>query len=358
MRTRPYLSGIVACIILTISPAIAQAPDKAVGVIVSTAKHSPFVDRVEALGTLRANETVNLAVKVTETVRAIHFEDGQRVEAGDVLVEMTNAQETADLNAAMSTAQEARQQYERVQALAKQGNAPKALLDQRRREYETARAVQNGVQSRMKDRVLVAPFDGVLGLRNISVGALVEPGTFITTIDDDTVMKLDFSVPSTFLGVLRSGMRIEAKAAGLEGKTFEGNVSAIDSQIDPVTRSIKVRALLQNDERLLKPGLLMSVEILKNPRNALVVPEEALVPEADKTYVYTVIRNDDALRAVKKQVTIGSRRPGEVEILSGIEAGERVVTHGAMKLRADAPVTIRAEDNGEQSMQQMLEPQE
>lgn len=347
---------LLSCGLATVAQA--QAPAQPVGVIVAPVKREPFTDRVEALGTLRANETVNLAVKVTETVRAVHFEDGQRVQKGDVLVEMTNAQETADLNAAMAAAQEARQQFNRASTLAKQGNAPKSLLDQRRREYETARAVQEGIQSRMQDRLLIAPFDGVLGLRNISVGALVSPGTFITTIDDDRVMKLDFSVPSTFIEVLKPGLQIEARAAGMNDHVFKGTVSAVDSQIDAVTRSIKVRALIDNDERLLKPGLLMSVELLKHPRDTLVIPEEALVPEAERTYVFLPQPKDDGLVAERRQITIGSRRPGDVEVVEGLTEGESVITHGAMKLRVGAPVTIRAEDDGTADMQEILKPQD
>ncbi len=340
MRIRFF---VFLCALGMLSAFTAQAQEAPQPTLVraATAERKPFVDRAEALGTLQAKEGVELSVNVTETVTAVHFEDNQRVDEGYVLVEMTNAEENAQLSEARATVSEARKQYKRAQRLVKQQAASQALLDQRRREYETAKAQLEGVSSRMEDRVVMAPFAGVVGLRNISVGALVQPGDLITTIDDDSVMKLDFTVPSTYLNALEVGMQIQAKARGLDGRLFEGKVTAINSRIDPVTRSIKVRARLPNPGRLLKPGLLMTVELLKNPRQALVIPESALMPRGTKNFVYVVDESKDPLSTVKREVEIGARRPGEVEMLSGLEAGERVVTHGTIKVQPGQPITIQ-----------------
>lgn len=324
-------------------------------VIVTRAAVEPFADSVEALGTLRANESVTLTATVTETVTAVNFEDGQRVEKGDILVEMTSGQEKAELDAEQATAEEARRQVERLAPLVKSGAASQSVLDQRQREYETAKARLEAVQSRISDRVITAPFSGRVGLRNISVGAVLQPGTRITTLDDDSVMKLDFAVPSIFLSVLRPGLEIVAAARAFEGQEFKGEIASIDSQIDPVTRSVIVRAIIPNEERLLKPGLLMSVEIMKDPRQAIIIPEEAVVPEARRNFVYVIEGAGDDGVARKREVTLGARRPGEVEVLEGLTAGEVVITHGTMNVTDGAPVKITAIETGNEPLQELLD---
>lgn len=325
-----------------------------VPVVVKEVRMDRFVDRVEALGTLRASETVDLTSTITDTVTAIHFEDGQRVDAGYVLAEMTNEEEHARLEEERSTLKETQQQYERIKPLVKRGAASKSLLDQRRREYETAQARFRGIQSRLKDRLIVAPFSGVTGLRNISVGALIAPGDLITTLDDDSVMKLDFTVPAIHLATLAKGLPVVARATSYGDQIFSGQVSGIDSRIDPTTRSIVVRALLPNPDRLLKPGLLMRVELLKNRRNVLVIPEEALIPTGQINHVLVVDQAAIPPIATRREVTIGARRPGEVEIVRGLVPGEFVVIHGTLRARPGQEVKVIAVDTGDESLQQLL----
>jgi membrane fusion protein (multidrug efflux system) len=309
-------------------------------------------DRVEALGTLKANESVTVTANVTETVSAIHFEDGQRVEEGQILVEMTNAEEHALLEEALARVSEAERQYDRVAALVSQRSASESLLDERRRDLDTARAVLVAIESRLADRLVKAPFDGVLGLRNISPGALVEPGDMIATLDDDGTMKLDFAVPAVFLPHLQPGLAIVARARAFGDRRFEGEIRSVDSRVDPVTRSIRVRALIPNPDRTLKPGLLMQVELLRNPRDALVVPESALLHQGRDHYVMRIAEGDVAER---RQVRIGARRPGEVEIVDGLAAGDLVITHGNDKVRPGQPVRVTAVDDGGTPLQELLE---
>lgn len=334
--------------------AIPLSAQQATPVIIKEVKQDRFVDRVEALGTLRANETVELTATVSEILTDIHFEDGQRVKTGDVLVEMTNEEEHALLEEARSTVSEAKKQYERIKPVASRGAASKSLLDQRRREYETAQARLRAVESRLRDRLIIAPFSGVVGLRNISVGALIAPGDIITTLDDDSVMKLDFPVPAIHLATMKPGIPIEARAPAFPGRKFKGTVTSVGSRIDAVTRSITIRALLPNPERLLKPGLLMSVELLKNPREVLVIPEEALIPSGRENLVLVVDRRVTPPVAERRKVAIGSRRPGDVEILSGLQAGEFVVTHGTLRAVPGQAVTITAVDTGNEPLEDLL----
>lgn len=323
-------------------------------VIVSAAASKPFEDKIEALGTLRANESVDLTAAVAETVSALHFDDGQRVRAGQVLVEMTDDEEHALLSEASALASEAERQYRRVQSLARQGTAAKSLMDQRSREWETAQARLSAIESRLSDRLIKAPFAGVVGLRNISVGALVEPGDLITTLDDDAVMKLDLTVPSVYLGDLAPGMSVIANTRAYGKRGFSGEVSSIDSRVDPVTRSFVVRVLLPNPERLLKPGMLMQVTLLRNPRTTLTIPEGALMPLGREHFVLRAIADGDGHKAERVKVTIGSRRPGEVEVLEGLSEGDLVVTHGSMRVRPGQAVKLRALDKGNQPLNQLL----
>ena len=345
---RGLLCGLLCCA----AAANAAAEEKPPTVFVAEVRVEPFVDRIEALGTLKANESVVLTATVAETVRAIHFDDGERVPAGKVLVEMTGAEERALLAEAQATLAEADRQYQRVKSLTEQGTASKSLLDERRREWETARARADAIESRLADRLIKAPFAGVVGLRNLSLGALVAPGDLITTLDDDSVMKLEFAVPSPFLPVLRPGLAVHATARAFGERRFEGEVSAVDSRVDPITRAVLVRALIPNPEQLLKPGLLMQVTLLKNPRQALVIPEAALMPLADRQFVLVV---DAENKVGRREVRIGARRPGEVEVLEGLAAGERVVTDGTVKVRDGQTVTITAIDDGTTPLRELLE---
>lgn len=323
-------------------------------VIVQEVKRDRFVDRVEALGTLRANESVELTATVSETVTSIRFEDGQRVTAGDILAEMTSQEEHAQLEEARSTVSEARKQYNRVRPLAQRGAASQSLLDQRRREYETAQARLLAIESRLQDRLIIAPFDGVVGLRKISVGAFIEPGDVITTLDDDRVMKLDFALPAVHLANLQPGLQIEARTPAFPGRRFAGTVASVDSRIDAATRAIAARAILPNPQRLLKPGLLMTISLQKNPREVLVVPEEALVPTGGENDVFVVDPTADAPVAERRRVVIGARRVGEVEIRAGLTAGEFVVIHGTLRVRPGQPVAVTAIAGGDVPLEELI----
>jgi membrane fusion protein (multidrug efflux system) len=353
---RTFLS-LIPCF-LALAAVVEAAPPskqkaKPVPVIIAEVRRDRFVDRVEALGTLKANESVSVTANVTETVSAIHFDDGERVEAGQVLVEMTSAEEHALLEEARVRAAEAQRQYERIKSLVAQRSASESLLDERKRDLDTSRALLVAIESRLADRLIKAPFAGVLGLRNISPGTLVEPGDLITTLDDDSVMKLDFAVPSVFLTDLAPGLAIEAKARAYGERTFTGEIRSIDSRVNPVTRAIQVRALLPNPDRTLKPGILMQVELLRNPRDALVVPESALLQQGQDHFVILVGEED---KAEQRQIRIGARRPGEVEVIEGLAAGEQVISHGNDKVRPGQRVKIQAIDDDTRSLHEMLEP--
>lgn len=302
-------------------------------------------DPIEALGTLNANESVDITVRFAEFIREIGFVEGQRVEQGDILLVLENTEEKALLDEATITFKDAQRQLARVNAIAGRGDASQSLLDERQREYSVAKARLSGIESRLDDHSIKAPFSGLIGLRNISQGAYVAPGDVITTLIDDSAMKVDFSVPSVFLRHLKSGMPLKAITRSFPGEIFQGSVTTLDNRVDPVSRTITVRAVLSNKQGLLKPGLLMEVALLANARNTLLIPEEALVPKSHKQFVMVVEASKSETPNMvhmvsQREVIVGARLRGSVEILSGLKEGETVVIHGADKIRANSQVSV------------------
>lgn len=350
MRTATDLRLLLAGIALLCGAAdAADAPPA--GVIVAPVRQVAFADTVEALGTVAANESVALTASVTETVSAIHFDDGDRVKKGQLLAELSSHEEHAQRDEARATLTEANRQYQRFKSLAAKGTAAQSLLDERQRDWQTAGARLAAIESRLADRQIKAPFAGIVGLRDVSVGALVEPGDLITTLDDDSVIKLEFSVAATYLGALRPGLKVMASSRAFAGRRFTGTVKAVNSRIDPVTRSVRVRAMLPNPEHLLKPGLLMHVVLQQESRLTLLIPEEALLPIAEKQFVLVVTAGN---RVEQRELRIGGRRPGQVEVVEGLAADERVITHGHMQLRAGQKVNIIAIDDGSRTLPELL----
>lgn len=351
-QTWIFGAGVLLAVFAGALPARAA---KVAPVIAAPVVKVDFEDRIEALGTLKANESVTLTALVTETVSALYFDDGVRVNQGQLLAEMTSVEEHAQLEEASALLAEAERQYRRVQSLATQGTAAKSLLDERRREWEIARARLSAIESRLSDRLIKAPFAGVVGLRDISVGALVEPGDRITTLDDDSVLKLDLAVPSVYLPSLRPGLMISARTRAYGDREFTGEVRSIDSRADPVTRSITVRALIPNGERLLRPGMLMQVTLRKNARRALVIPESALMPVGREQFVLVATVDGGVHKAVRRQIRIGGRRPGQVEVVDGLSEGDLVITQGTQRARPGQPVRLLAIDDGSKTLSEMLD---
>ena len=175
----------------------------------------------------------------------------------------------------------------------------------------------------------------------VSVGSYVQPGDIVARLIDDSEMNLDFSVPSTFLRTLAKGTEIEARTADLPGETFNGVIASIDNAIDPVTRSVRVRATLPNPERLLISGMFVQVTLVADPRQALAVPEEAIQPVGPRTFVFVVENEGGQLIARRKEVELGLRQAGYVEVMSGLTAGEDVITEGIIRVREGAAVEIQ-----------------
>lgn len=299
-----------------------------------------YVEQIEAIGTTRANESVDITAKVTETVSKVNFEDGMVVDKGRILVELTNAEETAQLSEAQATVDETALQYQRVQDLIRQNLASRVQLDEEKARHKTALARLDAILARLDDRLIRTPFAGVLGFRFVSPGTLVTINTVITTLDDISSIKLDFTVPEIYLSVLRPGLEVFARSDAFPGRIFKGKVSSISSRVDQITRSVLVRAIIPNKDRSIRPGMLMKVNLIRSTDKVKVVPEESLVPIGDKQYVFRVNADN---RVDRVAVDIGRRRPGTVEIVSGLQLGALVVTEGVIRLRPDSKVKLKTQ---------------
>lgn len=298
-----------------------------------------FPLEVEALGTVRARESVDITAKVADRIAAIRFEEGKRVKKGDVLIELDNQEARADLAAAEAAQQDSRSQYKRSQELFQTQALSEAQLDQLQATMLADEARVAAARSRLNDRIITAPFNGRVGLRNVSLGGLASPGGVITTLDDLSTVKLDFAVPELFLASLKPGLTIEAQSNAYPNATFKGRVDSVDTRVDPTTRAIVVRALIDNQDGRLRPGMFMTLRLVRSAGQALMLPESALVPEDTKQFVF-VISGD---RAHKREITIGRRRPGEVEVLKGVTADEVVVIDGTLNVIDGSPVVAHTE---------------
>jgi membrane fusion protein (multidrug efflux system) len=303
---------------------------------VSTApvRNERVSQRLEALGNARANESVDITSKTTNIVAAIRFRDGERVKRGQVLVQLDDAQERAEVAAATAAVSESESQFNRSRELLNTQVVSKSQFEQLEATLKANRARLAAANARLEDTVIRAPFNGRVGLRRVSVGSLINPGTVITTLDDTSVIKLDFAVPENFLATLREGLAVRATAPAFPGRSFVGSVSSIDSRVDLTTRSVTVRALLANEDGALRPGMFLNVNLANDERTSLVIPEQALSPEAERQFVFVVADG----KAERREVRIGERRPGTVEILAGLRADERVIVEGTQKVRDGALV--------------------
>jgi membrane fusion protein (multidrug efflux system) len=292
-------------------------------------------EELEAIGTTYANESVVVTAKVTDTVSRVNFEDGELVEAGHILVELTNSEETALLAEAQANLDDAQRQYGRLQDLLRQRSVPVSQVDEAKARLEGAGARHQSVVARLNDRLVRAPFTGLLGFRQVSPGTLVTPGTAITTLDDVSVIKLDFSIPEVHLGLIRQGLRLFAESPAYPDTGFRATVATIGSRIDPITRAATIRAHIDNEQLLLRPGMLMVVRLTTAERTALMVPDTAIVQRGDAMYVFTLGEGDVAHLT---RIEHGRRYQSWVEVVGGIEAGTEVISDGIVKVRNDSPV--------------------
>jgi membrane fusion protein, multidrug efflux system len=313
-----------------------QGGDRPTPVTTVRLRSETFADSLTAIGTVKARESVTVTAKVSEIVQKVHFDSGQQVRTGDPLITLSDRQQQASLAEAQAAADEAERLYRRQSELAQQQLIARAQLDNQRAARDAAQARVAQIRAQLADRVIRAPFSGVLGLRQVSPGALVTPGVAIATLDDLSRVYVDFPLPEAQLSRVHAGRRISGRATAYADRMFDGAVTTIDARLDPATRAVQVRADFANDERLLRPGMLVTVEVPGIERQALLLPEIAVTQVGRDSFVYRV-KSDDSVEQVK--IVVAARRGGKVEIADGLVAGDRIVVEGTGKLRPGGKIS-------------------
>ncbi|HEY7772639.1 MAG TPA: efflux RND transporter periplasmic adaptor subunit [Marinagarivorans sp.] len=322
------------------STAPEKRQEQAPGVVLYQVTPKLMTRSLQAIGTTESLESIDLTSTITERVVALPMKEGQRVKKGTILVELESAEEQALLAGAKIELVEQEREYARIEDLVRKRTIPSSELDQRQSQIDAAKARIDEVEAQLSERQLVAPFDGVLGLRNLSVGALARPGDVITTLDAIDRLHINFEVPEKHLNEMTVGKTLTALSAAYPEQTFKGVIETLDSRVDPISRSIRVRATLVNEGHKLRPGMLLMLEIINEQREALVVPEEAVFMRGEQHYVYTV---DPDNTADEQAITIGDRQKGRVEVLHGLSANDQIVLQGLLKVKPGVKVAPQIE---------------
>jgi membrane fusion protein (multidrug efflux system) len=309
----------------------------AAAVVIGYVEQQRVANEIEAVGTLIANESVQITASVTDNITRVNFEDGQTVKKGDVLVTLTNDEQNAELAEAQANLAESIRQVERLESIGA-SYASKSGIEIAKANVEVNKGRLEVTKARLTDRIISAPFSGVLGIRKVSVGALVTPGTEITRLDDISVLNLDFTIPEIFSYGLSKNSRVTATSSSISDQQFEGTVSFFDKRVDPTTRAVLVRAKIPNPDLTLLPGMLMNVTLYSKEYLAAIVPEGALQQVGSNSSVF-VVKEDSTVE--KRKVIIGKRLPGKVVINKGLDVGETVVIDGTLTLRDGSAISIK-----------------
>jgi membrane fusion protein (multidrug efflux system) len=319
---------------------------------VDTVKTGRIVETREAVGTVRAFESITVTAKVAGIIEKIAFEEGQNVKAGDVLVSLDTQERRADIEAAIAESRRATAQrneiatrLDRARQLRSSGSGTEAQVEDLTAQVRTlesaiasAEARRKAAEARLDELIIRAPFNGRVGSRSVSLGAYVAPNSRITSLDDLSKVRLDFAVPENLLGRVEPGQGVNAMAAAFPNRVFRGKVSLVDTRIDPVTRTVRLTAEFENPDEALRPGMFLAVALEVTTKNdAIVVPEEAVVSEGLRQIVFPVKDN----KVERRVVRLGQRQNGKVEVIEGLQAGETLVVMGVQRVRPGATVTPR-----------------
>ncbi len=296
---------------------------------------TPVSSTVDAVGALIAEDSVMLRPEIDGRITKLSFKEGQPVKKGAVLVVLDSAEQRARLAAAEADLKLAESRFKRSEELVAQNFISRQALDEARANLDILRARRQQEQVALDKTVIRAPFNAVVGLRQVSPGAYIKKGDDIIRLDALGTLKLEVPVPETYLSLVRVGLPISLTVDALPGQAFSGTVHAIDPAVDPVSRNVRVRARIANPKGLLKPGMFARATAdLGGRTSAILLPEQVIVPKSDGSYVFLAVDGKAELR----KVTLGKREPGRVEITSGVAAGDTVVLDGQIKLRPGVPV--------------------
>lgn len=294
---------------------------------------------IRAIGSLRSDESVQIATEIAGRVSEITFTEGQPVRQGDTLLKLDDALAKAEVADAQARFDLAKQNFDRATALARSGTGTERARDEATAALETARVALELAKVKLEKHTIRAPFPGVVGIRNLSIGAFVAVGTAIVNLEKIDALKVDFKIPETLLPHVRERQGIEIEVDALPDRKFDGVIYAIDPMVDVNGRALQVRARLPNEQRVLRPGLFARITIKgMTEQEVVIVPESAVVPRGGDMFVYRI---EDG-KAIESKVSLGARRDGRVEIVEGLSDGATVVIAGQQRLRDGAAVDVVA----------------
>jgi membrane fusion protein, multidrug efflux system len=319
----------------SIAVAEPQGAPKGVPVEVASVEMAAVADDVHTVGTLVAAESVIVRSEIAGRVTTIHFTEGQTVEKDKPLITLDSEEYKAQLDASNANVKLSELNFERQKDLLSKNASSRQNFDEAQAKLSEAHANQNLYQSHLERTKIRAPFRGILGLRNISEGAFIREGDDLVTLVDNSSMKLDFRIPERFISQLKIGQPVEVSVDAYFEKDFSGKIIALDPGIDEKTRTLLVRARISNEKGLLYPGMFARVKVtLEERRGALTIPEQAVVPQGQDAFVFKVISDKATLTKIK----LGQRQAGTVEVTEGLQAGDRIVVAGQMKLQDGVPI--------------------
>lgn len=334
-----------------------RGPSGPATVEVDTVKTGRIVETRDAVGTVRAFESITVTAKTAGLITEIGFEEGQKVKAGDTLVQLDAAERKAEIeqaiaeaNRAVALRNEVAIKLERAQQLSRTGAGTAAQVEDLTAQIKSlegsmasAQAQRRGAEARLEELTIRAPFAGRVGTRSVSLGAYISPGTRITSLDDLSKVRLDFAVPENLLGRLKPGQVVNATSAAYQGRRFQGVVATIDPRVDAATRTVKLTAEFPNPDEALKPGMFLSVGLeVTTKDDAVLIPEEAIVSEGLRQIVYPVKDN----KVERRVIRLGQRQNGKAEVVEGLQPGETIVVLGVQRVRPGAEVVAKPVGSG------------
>lgn len=343
-RGRRSLAAIVAlALCLPTADALAQESKPAVRVEAQVIEPTPLVESVSAIGTLNSNESVVVRPEIDGRIVEIAFDEGEPVAGGDVLVKLDSEVYRTQLAEAQARLELSGRTYERAKALFDKGHGSAQTLDEAQAQRRADQAAVSVASAWVNKTTIRAPFDGILGLRHVSIGDYIRAGEDIVNLENIDPLKVDFSLPERYLRMVSEGSQVDVELDAFPGERYSGTVYAINPKIDPGGRSVALRATLDNSDGRLRPGLFARVKLIVDERqSALIVPEEAIVPRGDQRYVFVV--EDGVARMTA--VALGLRQTGRVEVVDGLSPGDVVVTAGHAKIRDGSEVEVMVPESG------------
>ncbi|MBQ4811996.1 efflux transporter periplasmic adaptor subunit [Pseudoalteromonas luteoviolacea] len=309
---------------------------KPVQVVVYKASTQNREITLNAIGSARANQAINITSSHSDYIDELMFSDGQAVSRGQKLAQLQNQQELLAVKELTINLKEQQRQLVRLTELAKTQSTARSQLDTQRSKVDALSTQLQATKLKLAEMEVYAPFDGILGKRLVSIGSYVDDNTPLTTLDDISTIKVDFQLPEKYLAQLSLGMQTSVTNAAYQDTRFIGQISHIDPRIDETTRSIQITADFKNSDLRLRPGMLLNVAVQLQQLNALILPEKSIIPRQDRHYVYVV---EDS-KVKQQQVTLLNRFTGWVAV-DGLQPGQLVITEGTTKVRNGSPVTVK-----------------